>query len=694
MARLLIGEQESLDAAQMLRALDALGVGLVVLAADLSILVMNTALEQTLGHPADRLSAELLAAAGCELLHPDGRPWPDDSWPMHQTVRTGQAQHGVLMRARLPTGDRWLRVSATPLYRDGQADHYAAVALFQDVTRMRASDVALAESEAHFRLLAENSTDIITRHSDRGECLYASPALRDVLGRAPSELEGHSALTFVHPEDQQPLRSSMLGLWRSGEVATVRYRLSHRDGHWVWVETVMRPVRADGRLLELQSSTRDVSARVLAEQRLHRLALADSLTGLANRAALQQRLEDLLERNAPLALLFLDLDRFKVVNDSLGHSAGDDLLRTVAGRLSAVCRDDDVVARLGGDEFVVLGAHLDDALALQLADRIQAALAVPVRLAGHELVATASIGVVVSDGTDADVDAESLLRDADASMYRAKAGGRARAVLWSQGVAEQAGARLSLEQQLRAALDRDELVVHYQPQVELATGRVVGLEALVRWEHPQRGLLTPADFLEVAADTGLVVELGRQVLTAAAVAVASWRRLPGHENLGLSVNLSARELLAPERLPYAVALLADAGLPTSALTLEVLESVLLDAEGAVVEALGGYVADGVRLALDDFGTGASSLLHLRRTPVTAVKIDRIFVDGLGRSRQDEAIVRALAALTDDLGLTCVAEGVERDGQREWLLAQGIEVAQGFGLHRPLDAGAVSALLGS
>ena len=493
--------------------------------------------------------------------------------------------------------------------------------------------------------------------------------------------------------DRDGLAASLSTVVRSRQPVRVLYRMTHADGRWVWVESAVRPVCVDGRVVELQSSTRDVTARVEGEQRMARLALGDALTGLANRPALLQHLEDLLQVRRGFALLFLDLDRFKVVNDSLGHSAGDELLRTVAGRLAGTCRDGDMVARLGGDEFVVAAACLAEEGAVQLAERIQRVLAAPMEVGGHELVVSASVGIVVETGDGGEErDAESLLRDADLSMYRAKAKGRARAVVWQQGAGDTPGQRLTLEQELRAALEGDQITVHYQPQVDLATGRVVGVEALARWAHPGRGLLSPAAFLGVADETGLVVELGRQVLHTAAHQVAAWRRLPGHGDLVLSVNSSSRELLAPGQLDLALDALDSSGLPPSALTLEVLESVLLDPEGAVLEALADYVRSGVRLALDDFGTGSSSLVHLRLVPVASVKIDRSFVVGLGRSRQDEAIVRALCSLTDDLGMSCVAEGVEEDRQRDWLLAQGVRVAQGYLLHRPLPAAAVEALL--
>ena len=262
----------------------------------------------------------------------------------------------------------------------------------------------------------------------------------------------------------------------------------------------------------------------------------------------------------------------------------------------------------------------------------------------------------------------------------------------TRGWARRPSARLETERDLRAGLERGELVVHYQPQVELATGRIAGVEALVRWQHPLRGLLPPSSFLSVADDSGLVVDLGDQVLEEAAAQVARWRALPGCEALALSVNVSAQELQRPERVARTAHLLETSGLPASALTVEVLESVLLDAEGAVEASLQAYGRLGVRLALDDFGTGATSLLHLRVVPFDTVKVDQAFVSGLGSSRRDEAIVRALQGLTEELGMRCVAEGVEQEQQRTWLAGQGIGLAQGFLLHRPLTAEAVERLL--
>ncbi|MCW2778321.1 MAG: hypothetical protein JWN17_2046 [Frankiales bacterium] len=627
-----------------------------------------------------------------EIVREDGTPWPLLDRPLQAAALTGRVTAAAVFGLRRPGQTRWIQVAARPLLTDPDVPPpYAAVATFTDVTADREQRRALVESEQRFRLLAEHGTDVVTRRALDGACLYCSPASLEVLGFAPEEALGVDLLEVLHPDDR-PAASRLLGrLLETGEPQSLRHRAVHRDGRVLWVETVGRAVPGPDGALEVQTSTRDVTSRVEAERRLARLALADPLTGLANRAALLQRLEDLVEESVPAAVLFLDLDRFKIVNDSLGHSAGDDLLVTVARRLDELCGPDSLVARLGGDEFVLVVPDVEPSAALALADVVHEVLADPLHVGGHDLVVSASIGVVLAR-RGGEQPAEELLRDADVAMYRAKSRGRATTVVWDARFGAEATARLDTERDLRAGLERGELVVHYQPQVELASGRIVGVEALVRWQHPLRGLLAPGTFLGVADDSGLVVELGDQVLAAASAQVAAWRLLPGCEALALSVNVSAQELQRPERVARAAELLARSGLPPSAVTIEVLESVLLDAEGAVEASLAAYDRLGVRLALDDFGTGATSLLHLRQVPFDTVKVDQTFVGGLGASRRDEAIVRALQSLTQELGMRCVAEGVELERQRDWLAGQGIGLAQGFLLHRPLPAAAVHALL--
>jgi diguanylate cyclase (GGDEF)-like protein/PAS domain S-box-containing protein len=660
---------------------------------ELRVLYVNPSLGGELAAVPSATTADLLERAGFTVVRSDGTPWPLDERPVQAAAQRGVVTRRQRMGLVRDGTTRWLLVSAQPLVRPGERPH-GAVGTYSDVTDRERTRTELEESEAHFRLLAQNSTDVITRHRADGSCSYVSPAVTDMLGWQPDEVLQRDPMDLVHPDDRAFVADQADLLRQDLQARTMRCRMPHRDGRWLWCESVIRPVLGeDGLLHELQAATRDITARVEAEHRLNRMALADPLTGLANRAALTQQLEELLVQGRQLAVLFLDLDRFKVVNDSLGHSAGDELLRTVAGRLAGTCREGDVVARLGGDEFVIVAQGLDEPGAVALADRVQQVLSAPVRVAGHELVLSASVGIVAApSGLALEQDAETLLRDADVSMYRAKARGRARAVVWTEAYGEAASARLELERDLRAGLERGELVVHYQPQVELGTHRIAGVEALVRWQHPARGLLAPGAFLDVAEDSGLILELGRQVVTTASRQVAAWRELPGCADLRLSVNLSAQELVLPGRPDDLLAILAEAGLPASAVTVEVLESVLLDAEGDAAAGLASFRRTELRLALDDFGTGSSSLLHLRHVPVGVVKLDKTFVAGLGCSRHDEAIVRAVRAVTSDLGLTCVAEGVELERQRVWLVEHGVELAQGFLLARPLPADELGALL--
>jgi len=682
------------DAAMLRAAFDGLDTAVIVVTPDEGVLFCNELGREWLGADPETMGPAIFGYEGFHGFHEDGSPWPFAERQQWVDVLAGQVIDGQLMELRRDGNSRWLLVTARPLTRPGESTPYAGLGTVRDVTRQRTGRAALAESEVHSRLLAENAGDLIARHTVEGICTYASPAARELLGREPDSLLGDwTKASPVHPDDVAVVVAAQEQLTSRAEPYTLRYRVQHADGRWLWVETVGRPVTGpNGAISEIQSATRDITARLEQEQRLARLALADSLTGLPNRAAMTQYLEDQLAAERPVALLFLDLDRFKVVNDSLGHSAGDELLRTVASRLAGTCRDGDLVTRLGGDEFVVVAPELDETLAVALADRIQRVLAAPVEVAGHELVLSASVGIVVWDPSTGKPEAEALLRDADVSMYQAKARGRARAVVFNEAAGAHAIARLSLEGELRVALDAGQLVVHYQPQVELLSGRIVGVEALVRWQHPERGLLAPGAFLDAAEESGLIVALGRQVLTIAVEQLAQWRKLSGFADLEISVNVSAAELMTPNRLELTLQLLREADLPTSALTIEVLESVLLDPEGAVQAALLGYADAGICLALDDFGTGFSSLLHLRQMPIGALKVDRAFVAGLGKAPRDEAIVRALRSLTDDLGLGCIAEGVEDHTQRAWLIAQGVRLAQGYLLHRPLPTDQLDALL--
>jgi diguanylate cyclase (GGDEF)-like protein len=445
-------------------------------------------------------------------------------------------------------------------------------------------------------------------------------------------------------------------------------------------------------------SVRYAIERKRAEVALAHQALHDDLTGLPNRALFLDRLKLALarseRRSSSVAVLFLDLDRFKLINDSLGHEAGDRVLVDVGARLQEALRPGDTVARFGGDEFTALCEDVPSERAvLMIAERMAEAVGMPFALSdGDETFLTASIGIAMADGSLADGLAESLVRDADAAMYRAKERGKSRVELFDEKLRERAVQRLSIESALHRALERRELVLHYQPQIDLRSGRVVSWEALVRWDHPEQGLLPPGAFISVAEETGLILEVGIWVLEEACRQAERWTSLPGAvPDPVMGVNLSARQLSQPELLDMVARALSGAGLAPSRLCLEVTESAVIEDAGEAADTLGALSEMGVRLAIDDFGSGYSALSSLKRFSVDLLKVDRAFVAGLGRDTTDGPIMAAIIDLTHALGLRAVGEGVERADQLAVLRALGCDVGQGFYFGRPQPPEVAEAL---
>jgi diguanylate cyclase (GGDEF)-like protein len=480
-------------------------------------------------------------------------------------------------------------------------------------------------------------------------------------------------------------------------VRTVTYRARRKDGAYVWMETTVKtvPPAPPEETAELIAVWRDISERKRMEEQLAHDATHDALTGLPNRELFVDRLGRALQRarrvkDYRFALLYLDLDRFKVVNDSLGHLMGDQLLLAIAERLQSELRSMDTVTRLGGDEFAILIEQVRDAAeAIKAAERVQAAFARPFEVGGREAFASASIGVAVGDGSYGDP--ADLLRDADTAMYRAKEAGRARHAVFDSGMHATAMARLDLETDLRRAADRGELRLVYQPILSLQDGAVVGFEALARWHHPQRGLVLPTDFIPLAEETGFIGPIGAWVLGEACRQAHAWRDLvSGGRPVWVSVNLSGKQVMQPELAGIVEHELREAGLARGRLMVEITESVVIADPEAAVATLRQLENLGVRLCVDDFGTGYSSLSYLHRFPVEVLKIDRSFVGRMDAEKESEELVRSIIALARTLGLAVVAEGVETQRQLDALGAHGCDYAQGYLFSPPLEAAAAEA----
>jgi diguanylate cyclase (GGDEF)-like protein/PAS domain S-box-containing protein len=566
--------------------------------------------------------------------------------------------------------------------------------------------VQRAEADSRYRVLVERVPAAVyidvadPAVTDGGRLQYMSPQIETILGYAPEAFVADPELwpRLIHPDDLESTIAAYTVHWATERPLRVDYRMMARDGSIVWIHDEaysMTEGSTTGQRVSQGLLVNTTEQKRLEEQLLHD-ALHDPLTGLANRVLFRDHVERALagrrRRRENVAVLFLDLDNFKVVNDSLGHRAGDRLLIEVARRLRETVRSVDVAARQGGDEFTILLDRIrgvDEATAF--AERLAMELGRPIELDGRSIVIGVSIGIAMAGGPE--IVADDLLAHADAAMYEAKGLGRARYAVFDPSMRVRARSRLEMETELRTAIDEEEFELHYQPIVDLGSSRIAGFEALVRWRHPERGLIAPMEFIPLAEASGLIVPLGRLVTVAACRQLQILRAAgPGCGALTMSVNVSPRQAVEPGFAAEVAAILESTGTEPSALVLEITESLMLHETAASDGSLRQLRAMGVQLVVDDFGTGFSALEYFKRFEIQGLKIDRSFIDGLGRSREDTAIVTATLAFASALGLSVTAEGVETVDQFERLRALGCPQGQGFLFSRPVPADDLVPLL--
>ncbi len=623
----------------------------------------------------------------------------DREWVRHKidaAVAEGEQFEVEYRILHAVSGIRWVLERGTPLYNE-QGEVEGLEGFIQDITRRKQSEAATSAAEARYRSIFENAIEGIYQTTPSGQYLNFNPALARIYGYESSEdlRRGVSDIQrqlYVDPAKRNEFVTLMS---EQGSVHNFEAQVYRKNGEVIWISENARAVYDDdGSLLFYEGTVEDITDRKSYEQQIEYQATHDGLTGLPNRTLLADRLQQCMsmaERHgSKLAVAFVDLDQFKMINDSMGHHAGDALLVTMAQRLSQCVREYDTVVRLGGDEFVLLLTSLNKVEDIsQSMRRVLTAVAEPCVIEGREFVVSCSIGIGIypDDGKDPNT----LLKHADSAMYKAKQSGRNNFQFYTRELNRILMERLEIEYKLRSAVENEEFLLHYQPKVELATGSIVGAEALVRWQPPGERMVSPASFIPVAEETGLIEPIGLWVLQTACRKAEELKRLLGRP-IPIAVNVSPRQFRQTGLVKLVESVLDDTGIEPSSLELEITESMLVHDTANFIRVLHDLKAIGVKLAIDDFGTGYSSMAYLKDFPVDRLKIDKTFVDDLETMPAKAAILRAIVGLGHALNMKVVAEGVETYNQQAYLSGIGCDEIQGYYFSKPLPAEAFLTLL--
>jgi diguanylate cyclase (GGDEF)-like protein/PAS domain S-box-containing protein len=651
---------------------------------------MNAAGQAMVGYTLDELRGKSLHEV-MHHTHPDGMPFPKDQCEIDRSLAEMVPVKDIETHYTRKDGSFLpVSVSASPIINNQQV--VGMVMEIRDMSQEKNSQALLKKSDERFRALIEKSSDVVALIDTRGDVHYVSPSVRRVLGYDATEYLVANSFDYVHPADLNYVMEEFEKLLaHPSDSSIAEMRVRHADGAWRWIETLSTNLLRDPNVGGIVVNFRDVTERKNAEEKAKYQYYHDSLTDLPNRNYFTEQLGHLVAsgKKQLFGVVIIDLDRFKMINESLGHTVGDRMIQEVSLRLNNALEDSDILARLGGDEYgIILNNITREEEIGQVCSKILDCLKPAFKFENHDLFITPSIGITVYpyDG----VDVSTLLKNADSALYRAKEIGRNNFQYYNPSMNATTFQQLAMENTLRRALENKEFLVYYQPQINVQTGKIVQVEALIRWMHPDLGLTFPDEFIPIAETTGLIQPIGEWVLRTACQDVKKWRDM-GHD-LNLAVNLSVRQLKQKHLIRNVRRILSEVNFDPRQLELEITENVLVDNSHAVYNTLVQLKKDGIMFAIDDFNTGYSSLNYLKRFPIDILKLDKSFVKGIPLKDKDTAIANAIINLSRSLGMIVIAEGVERPDQLQFLKERGCDKAQGYLFSPPVTADELLALL--